>query len=73
MKLKDITYSVIIAIFSFIIAYFAMTAWLGNPSEKQDTDSVKTTESISGEIKEPDPNIFNEDAINPTVQIEIGK
>lgn len=73
MKLKDIAYSVIIAVFSFIIAYFAMIAWLGNPSEKQDTDSVKTTEHISEKIKEPDPSIFNKGAINPTVQIEIGK
>lgn len=35
----------------------------------QDGVKVKTIESISADITEPDSSVFNDDAINPTVEV----
>ncbi len=70
MKKSDIAALIFVASISVIIAYFVAGAFIGNPGE--DTTTVKTLSEISAEVEEPDSSIFNEDAINPTVEVFIG-
>lgn len=70
MKQSDIATIVLIAAISVTAAYFIANAVVGKPSST--SVSVKTAEPISAEVQEPDKNIFNKDAINPTVEVTIG-
>ena len=71
MKKTDIAMIVLIAGVSVLISYFLMQTLLGDPSQKTRTD--ETMEAISSEYVAPSKDIFNEKAINPTVQIVIDK
>ena len=71
MKKTDIAMIVLIAGISVVASYFAMNAWLGDPSEKK--AEVKTMEVVSSEFVQPNNEIFNKSAINPTVEIVIGE
>lgn len=61
---------VLIAAVSVVAAFFLTSALLGEAAT--DTATVKTIESISSEVVEPDPAIFNSDAINPAVEVQVG-
>ncbi len=62
---------VLIAGVSMLVAYaVANQIPFLKPPEKGET--VKVTEKISAEVKEPDAAIFNQNAINPSVQTVIG-
>lgn len=69
MKKSDFAMIILIASASIMIAYFVGNALIGkntNAGEK-----VKTIDSISTEVTEPDPNVFNAQAINPSVKVNI--
>ncbi len=70
MKRNDIAIIVLIASVSVVLAYFLANALIGNPSSQ--SVKVKTAKPISTDITEPSSAIFNKDAINPTVEVEIG-
>lgn len=70
MKKNDIAAIILIASISVIFAYFVANAIIGSPSSQ--SVKVKTAQPITAEINEPDASIFNKDAINPTVEVEIG-
>jgi len=70
MKRTDIAALIFIASVSILIAYFVAGVIIGKPSSEN--VKVKTATPISADITQPDPSIFNKDAINPTVQVEIG-
>lgn len=70
MKKSDIAMIILIASLSMLIAYFAAKAVLGDP--KSESVTVKTIEPITSDVSEPDKRVFNENAINPTVEIIIG-
>lgn len=70
MKNSDIATLILIASASMLIAYFVTDGLIGKPANE--SVKVKTIDSISAEIQEPDENIFNKDAINPTVEVVIG-
>lgn len=70
MKRTDVASLIFIASLSVLIAYFVAGAVIGKPTSE--SVKVKTIAPISAEIEEPDPSIFNKDAINPTVEITIG-
>lgn len=70
MKKNDIAVLVLIVSVTALIAYFSGQAVLGNRTSKP--VAVETAEPIAAEIAEPEKKIFNTDAINPTVKIEIG-
>lgn len=70
MKNTDIAALILIASISMVIAYFVADAVIGKPTSE--SVKVKTIERISSDIQEPDKSIFNEDAINPTVEVIIG-
>jgi len=69
MKKTDLAMIVLIAAVSVIVAFFATQAVLGG--QANEAVEVDTIEKISGEISEPDPNIFNSGNINPAVEVQI--
>ena len=52
-------------------AYGAVSAIPALQASDESVD-VKTIEEYTADVAEPDPKIFNEDAINPTVDVTIG-
>ena len=71
MKQSDIFTIIIIASIGMVGAFFASNAILGNPDEL--TMKHKNISPISTEVVEPDPETFNRDAINPTVEVYVGQ
>ncbi|MDN5819399.1 MAG: hypothetical protein L0H36_02730 [bacterium] len=71
MKKTDIAMIIFIAGLSVLLAYFVAKAVLGDVSEE--SVKVKTAVPISASVTEPDPTVFNKDAINPTVKVVIGE
>lgn len=70
MKKSDIAAIILISSISIIVAYFLANAIIGKPTGE--TAKIKTVEPISAEVEKPDTSIFNSEAINPTVEVEIG-
>lgn len=70
MKKSDIATIILIASISVLMAYFIAKAVIGDV--QNESVQVKTAEPITTEVKEPDPTVFNSDAINPTVEVIIG-
>lgn len=70
MKRSDIAAIVLIAGVSIAVAYFVASAIIGKPSNE--SVKVQTAAAISPDVVQPDTNIFNKDAINPTVEVAIG-
>lgn len=70
MKKSDIAVIILIASLSVGAAYFVANLVIGSPSSE--SEKVRTTTAISGDVAQPDPTVFNDDAINPTVEVEIG-
>jgi hypothetical protein len=70
MKKSDIAMIILIAAVSMMLAYFGAQALLGNI--QNESVQVRTIDRISTEVTEPDPSVFNSDAINPTVEVIIG-
>jgi hypothetical protein len=71
MKKTDIAMIILIASVSVGVAYGAVSAI---PGLKQSDEpvKVKTVEKYSAGLDDPDPDVFNQDAINPTVDVTIG-
>jgi hypothetical protein len=69
MKRTDIAMIVLIAAVSAGLAYFIANSFLGGLTEK--SVKVKTIDPITSVIEQPDPAIFNENAINPSVEVNI--
>ena len=69
MKKTDIAMIILIASVSVIISFFVAQSIFGNVYKG--TAKVKTIEKIDSIIIEPSPDIFNKDAINPAVQVQI--
>lgn len=70
MKKNDIAMIILIASVSAMVAYFIGRAVVGDPQSR--SVQVKTIEPISTEVDKPDQSVFNKQAINPTVEINIG-
>lgn len=70
MKKQDIALIILIVAISALTAYLIGRAVVGDP--QQQSVQVKTVDAISTNVEEPDPRVFNENAINPTVEINIG-
>ena len=69
MKKADIAMIILIASVSVIVAYFVARGIFGDVYSG--TAKVKTIEKIDSKIVAPNPDIFNKQAINPAVQVEI--
>ena len=70
MKKTDIAMIVLIAGISVLAAYFIASSMVSGL--KNEPVKVKTATPITSEVDEPDPTIFNSNAINPTVRVDIG-
>lgn len=70
MKKNDIALIILIASISMVVTYFIAKAIIGTPSSKQ--VSAEVVELIKPDLMQPSSKIFNRDAINPTVVIQIG-
>lgn len=69
MKKTDIALLIVIVAISLAISYFAGRAVLTRFVQSDTT--VEATDVISSEIVAPSPDIFNDQAINPAVPINI--
>jgi hypothetical protein len=69
MKRTDIAMIVLIIAVSAGIAYFVANSLFGGKTENGVT--VKTIDPITSVIQPPDPTIFNKDAINPSVEVNV--
>ena len=71
MKKSDIITVILIASIGVIISIFMTNALLGNPDER--SVSFKSMIEIDADLSEPDPEMFNIAAINPTVEVYVGE
>ncbi len=71
MKQSDIFTLVLIAGIGTLAAFFACNAILGDPN-KASTSFTTLNKVISSELAQPDPEVFNSYAINPTVEVYVG-
>jgi hypothetical protein len=69
MKKTDIAMIILIAAGCVLIAFFVTQSILGNPEDE--AVKVKTIERITSDVEAPDPKVFNSNAINPTVEVQI--
>ncbi len=71
MKKSDIAMIVLIASVGMLIAYFIATSisFLHVP---ENGIKVQTMPKISADVAEPSKDVFNENAINPTVEVIVG-
>lgn len=70
MKKSDLAVVVLIASIAMLVALFATRAIIGD--SLAGNTRVKTVDKINATIQEPDPAIFNEQAINPAVEVKVG-
>jgi len=70
MKRNDLALIVLIVSISMVAAYFLGKAVIGEPKKQQ--QQVEVVDPITADVTQPDAAIFNKDAINPTVPIQIG-
>ncbi len=70
MKKSDIALLVLIVSLTLVISFLVVKTIFGEATNE--ATKVEKTESISANLTEPSPTIFNRDAINPTVVIQIG-
>lgn len=71
MKNSEIASIILIASISILVAYFTANSLFGSATDQ--TATVPVVERMTSDITPPDPTIFSPDAINPTVEIEIGE
>lgn len=70
MKNDDIVAVVFVSIVGAVAAFFAVNSFLGDLNEKSVT--FNTPMEVTTDLAEPDPEIFNLEAINPTVEVYVG-
>lgn len=69
MKKTDIAMIILIATVCVLVAFFVTRSVVGTPSNEE--VKVKTIEKIDAKVTPPDTAIFNSDAINPAVEVQI--
>lgn len=71
MKKSDIAMIILVASVSIIASFFIVKSlpFFGTPEEGVE---VPTITAITSDVTDPDPEVFNSKAINPTVQSVIG-
>ena len=70
MKQSDIFTIVIIALVGTLAAFFGVSSFLGDPDKV--TAEIVTVQDVSASLTEPDSELFNSYAINPTVEVYVG-
>lgn len=70
MKKSDIVTASFVAVIGTIIAFFVVCAIVGDPDDQKIT--FKDIEVVQKTVEDPDPNTFNSQALNPTVEVYVG-
>lgn len=70
MKKSDYALLILIVSLTLVVSFLLVKSLFGEPTNT--ATKVETTETISASIVQPSSSIFNKDAINPTVVIQIG-
>jgi hypothetical protein len=70
MKKSDIAVLVLIVSLTLVISFLLVKSLFGEP--QNENVKVEKVEPISASLVQPSANIFNREAINPTVVIQIG-
>ena len=67
---KDLATAIVSAVIGLVIAFFATNMFIG----EIEPFPVKTIDaaSVNVELKDPNPEVFNYRALNPTVEVYIG-
>ncbi len=71
MKQSDIFTVIIVATVGTIVAVVLCNMLLGNPNDKSVT--FKTVRIVEATLDDPDPEVFNIEAVNPTVEVFVGE
>ena len=71
MKRSDLITAGLIAVIGTIAAYVLVGSIMGNPEEKVVSFKYVIADSVN-ELSIPDSEIFNDSAINPTVDVYVG-
>lgn len=69
MKKSDVAMIILIASASVMVSYFVAKSVFGDVYNG--TASVKTIDKIESTVEKPSKDIFNKNAINPAVQVQI--
>lgn len=69
MKKTDVATIIFIAAVSMLVAYFIGNAIFSGMTTQG--EKVKTIESITSTVEQPSTGIFNKDAINPSIEVQI--
>lgn len=72
MKKSDLAMIVLIAALSVGAAFIVVGSIPGLNLSSDSAEKVKTIERYESKIDEPDKDVFNSTAVNPTVDITIG-
>lgn len=70
MKKSDYAILALIVSIALVVSFLVVKALFGEP--KNASTTVEVARTITSSITEPSTDIFNKNAINPTVVIEIG-
>lgn len=70
MKRSDYAILALIVSLTLVISFLVVKAIFGEPQNA--STKVEIASPISASIVQPNPSVFNHDAINPTVVIQIG-
>lgn len=71
MKQSDIFTLILVAGIGTLAAFFACRAILGDPNAAS-TKFKTVNRVISSSLVQPDPEVFNSTAINPTIEVYVG-
>lgn len=72
MKQSDIFSLILVASVGTLVAFFACRAIMGDPNNAQ-TKFTTVNKVVSAALAQPDPEIFNSTAINPTIEVYVGE
>ncbi len=70
MSKKDIISIIAVAILGVVAAFVGVNSILGDINDKSAT--FRSIEVVNSSVGEPDPEVFNPEAINPTVDVFVG-
>ena len=71
MRQSDIFTVIAVTVVGVIVSSIFLNMILGNPDEK--SVQFKTVAVVEPSLTDPDPEVFNLDAINPTVEVYVGE
>lgn len=70
MVQKELVTAIVTGVIGFIVAFLVCNIFIGDPGKV----TIPTTESgIGTDLANPDPEIFNFKALNPTVEVYVGQ